>query len=58
VYKLSADGRETILYSFWGYTDGGAPMGGLTWIGDGVLCGTTYAGGEYGKGTVFTVALR
>ncbi|HEX4079385.1 MAG TPA: choice-of-anchor tandem repeat GloVer-containing protein [Rhizomicrobium sp.] len=58
VYRLSTDGKEKILYSFTGYADGWGPMGGLTWIGTGTLCGTTNGGGAYGLGTVFVLALK
>ena len=44
-----------VLYSFRGYgvADGAEPRGAVTISKDGALYGTTYAGGTYGKGTVF-----
>lgn len=63
VFKLSPSGSGigtgpfTTLYSFTGGTDGGYPVAGLL-LGpgnQGNLYGTTYQGGAYGFGTVFTV---
>jgi uncharacterized repeat protein (TIGR03803 family) len=58
VFRVSPDGKEKILYSFTGGIDGGLPLAGLTWVGNNVLCGTTYGGGAYGDGTVFTLTLK
>jgi len=44
-------GQETVVYSFGG-TDGATPVGGLINV-NGLLYGTTSAGGAYGYGTVF-----
>ena len=61
VFKLTPDGRETVLYRFTGGTDGGAPFAGLILDGDGNLYGTTFVGGDlacgsgYGCGTVFKI---
>ena len=58
VFKLSANGKETVLYSFTGGTDGAEPLTGLTESG-GYLCGTATEGGDHacydghGCGTVF-----
>jgi uncharacterized repeat protein (TIGR03803 family) len=52
VFKLDTTGKETVLYSFTGGSDGANPFGGLVRIlGD--LYGTTDLGGAYGGGTVF-----
>lgn len=53
VFKLDSTGHETILHSFTCCTDGEFPTAGLTWDGNGSLCGTTYGGGDSGEGTVF-----
>jgi uncharacterized repeat protein (TIGR03803 family) len=61
VFKVSADGKETILHAFAGGTDGWAPFGGLVADKAGNLFGTTYMGGGsgcqygYGCGTVFRI---
>jgi uncharacterized repeat protein (TIGR03803 family) len=50
VFKLSpgSDGAstETVLYSFFGGTDGAGPTGGLIWDSAGSLYGTTTSGGN------------
>ena len=65
VYKLSKTGKETVLYSFQGYNNGGvdglSPMGGVTRDADGNFYGTTYFGGTsscfgQGCGTVFKLS--
>lgn len=59
VFKLATTGRETVLYSFTGGTDGAIPLAGLMRDGAGNLYGTTEAGGDLtcnsgtGCGTVF-----
>jgi uncharacterized repeat protein (TIGR03803 family) len=45
-----------LLHSFGG-PDGAAPFGTLA-LRNGILFGTTYAGGTFGNGTVFELALR
>ncbi len=45
-------GTETTLYSFSGGSDGAVPNGGLLNV-NGILYGTTSAGGTYGAGTIF-----
>ena len=61
VFKVDTTGKETVLYSFTGGTDGGYPHGGLVRDKAGNLYGTTVDGGEgsgcyYGGcGTVFKV---
>ncbi len=54
VYEL-APGSGTILHSFTGGADGGVPIAGLTKGPDGVLYGTTSAGGSSGNGVVFSI---
>ncbi len=61
VFKIAAaSGKETILYTFTGGADGGAPSAGLLLDAQGNLYGTTYMGGlvncavpNFGCGTVF-----
>jgi uncharacterized repeat protein (TIGR03803 family) len=53
VYKLDAGGRETILHSFTGGSDGGNPTAGVVGDGVGNLYGTTYGGGLGGAGVVY-----
>jgi uncharacterized repeat protein (TIGR03803 family) len=64
VYKLSPSSgggwTESVLYSFHGSSDGGAPKGGLIFDSAGNLYGTTIEGGEncsgYGCGVVFELS--
>jgi uncharacterized repeat protein (TIGR03803 family) len=44
---------ERVLYSFAGGSDGAAPVAGVWRASDGVLYGTTYAGGSYNVGVAF-----
>jgi uncharacterized repeat protein (TIGR03803 family) len=53
VFKLTPSGSETVLYTFIGSTDGGAPEAGLIADASGNLYGTTVYGGGCGNGTVF-----
>jgi uncharacterized repeat protein (TIGR03803 family) len=53
VFKLSKTGKETVLYSFTGGTDGGYPHAGLVRDAAGQLYSTTEGGGAAGYGTVF-----
>ena len=55
VFKLNAAGREIILHTFTGGTDGGYPYAGLVMDEKGNLYGTTYMGGASGQGTIFRV---
>lgn len=50
--SIKAQTNVTILYSFNG-TNGANPSGRLVQGQDGNFYGTTFAGGEYGYGTVF-----
>ncbi len=55
VFSVTTAGIERVLYSFAGGEDGSNPFtAGLTYV-NGVLYGTTLAGGKYGHGTVFAV---
>jgi uncharacterized repeat protein (TIGR03803 family) len=60
VFKISATGALTTLYSFTGGKDGGSPQAGLVQGSDGNLYGTTYGGGDpnggNGNGTVFKIS--
>lgn len=53
VYRLSATGEETLLYSFTGGADGAIPGQVRLLLYKGSLYGTTSAGGESGLGVVF-----
>jgi uncharacterized repeat protein (TIGR03803 family) len=61
VFKLDPSGKETVLHTFTGGTDGGFPEGGLTMDPAGNLYGTTYTGGNLndcqggGCGVVFKI---
>ncbi len=54
VKKTTSPWPETILATFNGGSDGGSTTAGLL-LKTGVLYGTTSLGGQYGKGTVFSV---
>lgn len=57
IFKVAADGTETILYSFGvGRDDGQNPGGGLVMDSAGNLYGTTQHGGAYRAGTVFKLS--
>jgi uncharacterized repeat protein (TIGR03803 family) len=61
VFKIAADGTETVLHSFVGGADGDTPLAGLIFDKHGNLYGTTRAGGGTicggtGCGTVFQLA--
>jgi uncharacterized repeat protein (TIGR03803 family) len=47
-------GTETILHNFGRGSDGASPLSDLIDV-NGMLYGTTSAGGKYGDGTVFTL---
>lgn len=62
VFKVSATGTHSVLYSFQGGADGGFPEAGVILDGGGNLYGTTEGGGSGkgcngGCGVVFEVAL-
>jgi uncharacterized repeat protein (TIGR03803 family) len=54
VYKLSPAGQETVLYTFTGGGDGGAPSGVIR-DSAGNLYGTTANGGKFSAGVIFRV---
>jgi uncharacterized repeat protein (TIGR03803 family) len=56
VFKLSASGRESVLYAFAFGQGGENPSAGLIRDAAGNLYGTTFDGGTYGDGTVFQLA--
>ena len=68
MFKLDAAGKETLLYSFTGLSDGANPGSGLTLDREGDLYGTTVYGGDlsntadpcdgFGCGVVFKIALN
>ncbi len=57
IFQLTPGGKETVLYSFAGGTDGVEPVGGLLFDSQGNLYGTTDLGGSgctgQGCGTVY-----
>jgi len=53
VYKLDKTGKETVLYSFTGGTDGDQPLAGLVRDEAGNLYGTAYNGGYTKTGLCF-----
>jgi uncharacterized repeat protein (TIGR03803 family) len=56
VFKLSAKGKETVLYSFCAQNDcadGGVPQAGLIFDQKGNLYGTTSAGGLYSENCLY-----
>lgn len=56
VFRVTPRGETQVIHSFNG-TDGSSPRSGLAKGPGGVLFyGTTYGGGEYGVGTIFTVS--
>lgn len=55
VFKISPQGRFTLLHSFLALEGGVAPEAGLTQGNDGNFYGTTYGGGTYGDGTIFRI---
>jgi uncharacterized repeat protein (TIGR03803 family) len=57
VFKIDTSGKETVLYSFTGGTDGGYPFGSILSDSAGNLYGTTNGGGASGAGVVFKVDL-
>jgi uncharacterized repeat protein (TIGR03803 family) len=57
VFKIAADGAETVLHAFTGGSDGGAPQfAGVIMDASGNLYGTTQQGGAHGNGVVFKLA--
>lgn len=60
VYRISPDGTYSQLryFSAWAHGGGYQPDSGLVELADGEFYGTTYAGGEFGYGTVYRVRLK
>jgi uncharacterized repeat protein (TIGR03803 family) len=58
LFKISAAGVATSLYSFAGGKDGSVPYAGLVEGTDGDYYGTTHGGGAAGYGTVFRLTVR
>jgi uncharacterized repeat protein (TIGR03803 family) len=61
VFKLDTNGKETVLHSFTGGSDGGEPWAGLTMDSSGNFYGATAFGGDTkcfppsGCGVVFEI---
>jgi uncharacterized repeat protein (TIGR03803 family) len=55
VFKLDPTGKESVLYTFTGASDGANPHGSLILDSAGNLYGTTLYGGNSNSGTVFKV---
>ncbi len=53
IYEVSLEGKERVVYSFLGGSDGSVPNG-LSAV-NGVLYGTTLTEGEYNEGTFFSM---
>jgi len=58
LYKLTAKGKETLLYSFKGQPDGTNPGGTVAMDKDGNVYGTAYLGGASNGGIVWKVSKR
>ena len=56
IFKITPTGKESILYSFAGGSDGSKPEAGLVRDGSGNFYGTTNLGGGADQGTVFKLA--
>jgi uncharacterized repeat protein (TIGR03803 family) len=56
LFSITTQGTERVLHSFGSGADGALPEVGLV-EANGMLYGTTSAGGTYGTGTVFGIAL-
>jgi uncharacterized repeat protein (TIGR03803 family) len=55
VFEVSTTGQETILHRFSDRPDGASPLGGLALDSSGKIYGTTWLGGVYSFGTVFSL---
>jgi uncharacterized repeat protein (TIGR03803 family) len=55
VYSLSTTGKEKVLHSFTGASDGAYPLAGLVDV-NGILYGTTSYGGAAEDGTIFSIS--
>jgi uncharacterized repeat protein (TIGR03803 family) len=56
VFKITPDGTLTTLYNFSG-ADGANPIGALIQDTNGTFYGTTFIGGTYNRGTIFSLSL-
>ena len=56
VFRISAGGSLTNLWSFTGGTDGATPQAGLVLGSDSNFYGTTSSGGASGSGTIFRIS--
>lgn len=56
IFRISATGTLTKLRFLNKATDGSTPVGSLVQGANGVLYGTTSAGGSFGSGTIFRIA--
>jgi len=56
VFRVSKNGKETVLHRFKGQPDGIGPLAGLIMDAKGDLYGTTNTGGTANAGTVFKVS--
>jgi uncharacterized repeat protein (TIGR03803 family) len=56
VFKVTKKGKETVLHSFAGGSDGAVPYDSLILDKYGNLYGTTSAGGAFNSGTVFEIS--
>jgi uncharacterized repeat protein (TIGR03803 family) len=56
VFKLDAEGNETVLHNFASGSDGATPHSGVIRDRNGNLYGTTYSGGTNDLGTVYKIA--
>lgn len=56
IYKLTAAGKETLLYSFVDYIKGTHPFQGLIYV-NGLLYGAATYGGPTGNGLIYSVSL-
>ena len=56
ISNLATSPTESVIYSFRGGSDGGAPEGALIQASNGTLYGTTLYGGSANMGTVFKIS--
>lgn len=58
IYSVSTTGKEQVIYSFGTVAnDGSEPTSGLLSF-KGTLYGTTYSGGDYSEGTIFSITAK
>lgn len=57
LFAISPAGKEVLIHSFMGGTDGGNPKAGLL-ADSGYLYGTATSGGAYDQGVIFKISLR